>query len=638
MARHIPLTRPEDCLGREWLTTNGLGGYASGTLAGPPIRRWHGWLVAALPAPLGKVVLVSHLDEALESGEVFRPIAFSLESGLPVWVLQAGATTLQRRLLMPHGANTALVEWRRLDGPAAGLVLTPWLNPRPVGTPVDHPLGQAVCEAGSDHLCLRVGAMPALHVGFGAGRFAAGPAIRDCDYPNEADGEDPSHGTLWSPGTLHLPLDGPVTVTLSTTLEAPPFAAAWDREIARRRAVVAAAHPALRQGAAADLVLAADSFVVEPQDRPTGPGARTVMAGYHWFGDWGRDTMISLEGLTLVTGRADDARRILLMFADFVQDGLIPNMFPDGAGQGVYHTADATLWFFHAVDRYWRHTGDDVTLARLLPLMDDIERHHRHGTRFGIAVDPADGLLRQGEAGWQLTWMDAKADDWVVTPRCGKAVEINALWFNALGALADWREHLGHECSALRTEAARVKDSFNARFWAPELGHLYDVVDATDGAFRPNQLFALSLPRPVLSPDHWPAVATAVRTRLLTPRGLRSLSADSPLYQPRYFGNRVARDGAYHQGTVWAWLLGAFADAWLAAFPDDPEPARCALEAILPHLDEYGIGSLGEIFDAEAPHTARGCISQAWSVAEWLRAWTRLEGGIGDRPPSRVVQ
>jgi predicted glycogen debranching enzyme len=339
--------------------------------------------------------------------------------------------------------------------------------------------------------------------------------------------------------------------------------------------------------------------------------------------------MIALEGLTLATGRTREAASILRTFAQYVRDGLLPNMFPAGSNEGLYHTADATLWFFHALDRYHRATGDDALLARLLPTMLAIAEHHRRGTRYGIGVDAADGLLRQGAEGYQLTWMDAKCDGWVVTPRRGKAVEINALWFNALSVLAGWLRHGGEAAAAdgFAAEAARVRAAFNRRFWHAGGGYLYDVVDGPDGdsaECRPNQLFAIALPHAALDEAHWDAVLDVVRQRLLTPVGLRSLAPGSAHYAPRYFGALRERDAAYHQGTVWAWLIGPWLDAWRKRHPDDTVGARAVLEPLAAHLADYGVGSIAEIFDAEPPYTPRGCIAQAWSVAEALRHWVAL--------------
>jgi predicted glycogen debranching enzyme len=338
--------------------------------------------------------------------------------------------------------------------------------------------------------------------------------------------------------------------------------------------------------------------------------------------------MISLEGLALVTGRHAEAGWILRTFAHYVRYGLIPNLFPEGENQGLYHTADASLWFFHALDRYLEYTNDRDTLRHILPKLIDIADHHLRGTRFGIMVDPHDGLLRQGEENYQLTWMDAKVDGWVVTPRRGKAVEINGLWYNALCLLGNWLREEKNESAAdvYAQHAERAKQSFNQRFWCAEKGYLYDVIDGegdNDSACRPNQLLAFSLKHPVLDEKYWKPVIETVREKLLTPVGLRSLSPDHPDFKSKYFGDLRARDAAYHQGTVWAWLIGPFIDAWLKTHPGDHAGARKFLASFEPHLDEGCIGSINEIFDAEPPFTPRGCIAQAWSIAEVLRCWVK---------------
>ncbi len=371
-----------------------------------------------------------------------------------------------------------------------------------------------------------------------------------------------------------------------------------------------------------------------------GDQVRSVIAGYHWFADWGRDTMISLEGLTLVTGRPIEAAWILRTFHHYIRDGLIPNFFPEGREEGLYHTADATLWFFHALNRYVTVSGDRATLKLLLPALRQVIDHHIKGTRYGIGVDTADGLLKQGAEGYQLTWMDAKVDGWVVTPRRGKAVEINALWYNALEIMAGWEEEEGGSGAAgLREWSARARESFNRRFWYDAGGYLYDVIDGEHGddpALRPNQLLAIALPNPVLCKDKWAAVIDVVKEKLLTPVGLRSLAPGHPSYKSHYFGDLRARDAAYHQGTVWAWLIGPFIDAWLALHPEDRAGARKFLQGFLPHLSEAGIGTISEIFDAEEPFTPRGCIAQAWSVAEVLRCWCKTASS-GEEPGPPVT-
>ncbi len=314
-----------------------------------------------------------------------------------------------------------------------------------------------------------------------------------------------------------------------------------------------------------------------------------------------------------------------------MRDGLIPNMFPDGESACLYHTADATLWFFHVLGRYLAATNDRTTLKLLLPTLGEIIDRHLAGADFNIRVDPEDGLLCQGVEGYQLTWMDAKMDDWVVTPRRGKAVEINALWFNGLELFAGWLRTSGREEAANRyaRHARRAQRSFNERFWYAEGGYLYDVIDGLDTpddtSIRPNQIFALSLDHPVLQPDRWASVLAVVEEELLTPFGLRSLSPRNPEYNKNYHGDLRTRDAAYHQGTVWAWLIGPFIDAWLKLHPHELEKARGFLAAFPEHLNESGLGTISEVFDAEAPHPPRACVAQAWSVAEVLRSWVKTE-------------
>ena len=653
---------------REWLVTNGLGGYASGTVTGALTRRFHGLLVAALPAPLGRQMLLTHLEERLTfrdgqrewlglhgtTGQLAQAEAgryleeFRLEAGLPVWRYVVNGAVIEKSLLMPHGQNSVHVTYRLLKGPRrVRLSLRPIVGFRPHEAPLDRsPVdGYTISARGQRIEVTTDQPQPALrlvlHAGTG-GFTLDDQAIRDVRYLVEERRGYDFAGPLWSPGRFWTDLRQGTAVTVIASAEpwdmlaAVNPAVARTMERARRARLLCMARPAVRSGVGAELVLAADQFLMTPISRThdqvraeaSGGHARSVIAGYHWFTDWGRDTMISLEGLTLCTGRMDEARDILRTFAYHVRDGLIPNMFPEGGQEGLYHTADATLWFFHAVERYRRYTHDSLLVRELLPTLCRIVEAHREGTRFGIGVDPSDGLLRQGADGYQLTWMDAKVDGWVVTPRRGKAVEINALWYNALSLLAGWLRD--GECDAdadrLAEYAAQVRSSFNARFWNAERGHLFDVVDGEagdDASCRPNQIFAMSLTHPVLDRQYWEAVLETVRRELLTPLGLRSLSPAHPDYKRQYFGDLRTRDAAYHQGTVWSWLTGAFVDAWLACHPDDTEGARRFVEPSMAHLDAGCVGSVSEIFDAETPYVPRGCIAQAWGVAEWLRAWER---------------
>ena len=659
---------PETLLGREWLVTNGLGGYAAGTLSGAATRRYHGLLVAALPAPLGRVMMLNHLSETLRLpdgtevrlGAVERAdrtlelpgaahlLELRLEHGLPVWTFRVGPFTVEKRVWMMHRANTSYVSYRLVAGDAGvRLELHPAVHFRGHDEPVSCalPAPYPFRAVGERYELSGPAPLPALklrlHGDDGRALTLQERPLTRVLYRIEEHRGYAAEGHLFTPGFFGVDLapGREATLVASTegwdTIEALAPAEALAAELARRRRLVEIAGLS-GDPLAAELTLAADAFLVTPAARredaarahATGDEARTVIAGYHWFTDWGRDTMIALEGLTLCTGRVLEAGYILRTFAHYVRDGLLPNYFPDGQNEGLYHTADATLWFFHAVDRYLSTTGDRPTLQQLLPTLRAIVERHLGGTRFGIGVDPADGLLRQGADGYALTWMDAKVDGWVVTPRRGKAVEINALWYNALRLCERWLRESGDGdgAAAMAGHAERAQRSFNERFWCAAAGWLYDVVDGEggdDAALRPNQIFALSLPHPVLARSRWEPVVEAVRRSLLTPVGLRSLAPGQPGYQPRYFGNLRARDAAYHQGTVWSWLIGPFVDAWLRLHPDDRAGARQLLDGLARHLDDACVGQVSEIFDAEPPFSPRGCVAQAWGVAELLRAWRK---------------
>ncbi|HET9741950.1 MAG TPA: amylo-alpha-1,6-glucosidase [Terriglobales bacterium] len=654
-------------LSREWLVTNGLGGYASGTVGGTPTRRFHGFLIAALPNPHGRTMMLNDLTEELvladrttaflresepDKQAVAAPLqSFRLEAGIPVWTFKVQDRVLEKRVHLVHRQNTTHITytWRGPD--SATLRLGPAVHFRPHEGKLSglSPRDYSLSEHGGWYQIGNDSHVPLLRMATSdrEAKFVS----QEKEFTNlqfqieKARGYDYT-GALWSPGYFEIQLAAPQQVTLTASTEDWDILQALDpdeafhAEMERRRRLIGVGNPALRDSFGGELALAADQFLIVPEGRTSdaararasGDEIRTVIAGYHWFTDWGRDTMISLEGLTLATGRHADAGYILRTFAHYVRDGLIPNMFPEGKTDGLYHTADATLWFFHAVQRYLDYTGDRATLRLLLPQLCRIVDCHLQGTRFGIGVDPHDGLLRQGAEGYQLTWMDAKVGDWVVTPRRGKAVEINALWYNALRLLQAWlREERGEAGAAkIGGYADRARDSFNRRFWYEQGQYLYDVVDTErgedDASLRPNQLFAIALDHPILERSRWQPVLDAIENQLLTPVGLRSLAPGSPDYKPRYDGDLRARDAAYHQGTVWAWLIGPFVDAYLKVHPDDPQQARKFLKGFQQHLSEGCIGSVSEIFDAEPPFHPRGCIAQAWSVAELVRCWVKTSG------------
>jgi predicted glycogen debranching enzyme len=693
----------EAVLSREWLATNGLGGYASGTIGGMDTRRYHGLLIAALPAPLGRWVMLNYLEESLEfalrecrtprgqkasrapgGSQPSGPLRatglyidmdshktgqgpgraagaledFRLQWGLPVWRFRVeNRCVLEKRLVLPHLQNTVIVAYRLLEGDSLTLHLRPWVHFRPQNQPVG-PLEHTDyhwqhVERGHELSLPSSDAKKPLRLKIDpAGRFDFAPRKRqDLIYPAEEERGYSSKGEAWSPGEYQVALfaDTPVAFLASTedwevmTGLAPRRA--FDSEVLRRREMLESAHESAREGPAGLLVLAADQFLISPAGRradearahAVGDEVRSVIAGYHWFGDWGRDSMISLAGCTLMTGRPLDATYILRTFGQYMRDGLIPNLFPEGDRQGQYNTADATLWFFHALRRYLLATRERFTFQRLLPILTDCILKHLEGTKFNIRVDPEDGLLSQGEEGLQLTWMDAKVGDWVVTPRRGKAVEINALWYNALCLLSSWLEKSDPAAAReMAGHARKAKRSFNRRFWYAQGGYLYDVIDGPNGddpSCRPNQILAFALRHPVLHRKHWGPVLQVVHEKLLTPRGLRTLTPDDPDFKPQYFGDRRHRDAAYHQGTVWPWLIGPFVDAWLLAHPGDEPTARTFVAGVLESLSEGCIGSINEIFDAEPPYTPRGCVAQAWSVAEVLRAWVRTARQGGARTP-----
>ena len=657
-------------LNEEWLVTNGLGGYASGTVSGAITRRYHGLLIAALPNPLGRMMMLNGLSERLRLPDrrvvytgaeelasvppesTLQASEFRIEVGLPVWRYDLDGFSLEKRLLLVYRQNTVQVTYRLLSGDGRlRLGLRPAIHFRghdqPVNAEDKRKYVLTVCD---DHFEITADAdLPTLRL------LARGPSAaftfdrketESVPYATERSRGYDWKGSLWSPGYFRsdLAVGDSITLTASTepweTLRALGPEDAHIAEVNRRSLLLAAAPPTLREGFGAELALGADQFLITPVGRvedaarahAAGDEIRSVIAGYHWFTDWGRDTMISLEGLTLATGRKNEAGWILRTFAYYVRDGLIPNLFPEGQKDGLYNTADATLWFFHAIHRYVEATGDRTTLKLLVPKLVDIMDHHIHGTRFGIGMDQNDALLKEGAEGYQLTWMDAKVGDWVVTPRRGKAVEINALWYNALRLLEKWLLETDQPTRSddIGRIAGRVFESFNKRFWYEEGGYLYDVVDAEgggdDASCRPNQVIAVSLDNPVLDKSRWEAVMNVVTEQLLTPVGLRSLAPGSRDFKEKYYGDLRARDAAYHQGTVWAWLIGPYVDAWLKLHPNDRAGARKLLAGFEPHLNEQCVGSISEVFDAEPPYTPRGCIAQAWSVAEVLRSWLKTAG------------
>jgi predicted glycogen debranching enzyme len=661
--------------GREWLVTNGIGGYASGTIAGFLTRRYHGLLVAALRPPVGRTLLVTKLDEiATYDGRTYPLFAnrwadghvephgfhhlarFHLEGTTPVWTYACADALLEKRVWMQHGANTTYV---RYDLRRGSVTLT--LSVKVLVNYRDH---HANTHAGSWQM--RVEPVPSglrVTAFCGERRFAYGRTIegavpfyllsdraeatpqhrwyRDYFLSQESyRGLDVLDDNLYAAhfyATLH---PGESLTIVASTDAAPKLDGssayaqrqAYEAQLLTQSNLLSlgeGSKDSVREGredtaapaCVQHLVLAADQFIVR-RALPGDPDGRSVIAGYPWFGDWGRDTMISLPGLALVTGRPDVATRILRTFAHFVDQGMLPNRFPDAGETPETNTVDATLWYFEAIRATHAATGDDALLRDLFPVLQEIVEWHVGGTRYTIHVDPADGLLCAGEPGVQLTWMDAKVGDWVVTPRIGKPVEINALWYNALCSLVEFAHRLGEPTDRYGALAEQARAGFG-RFWNEEMGYCTDVIDGPDGddpALRPNQLLAVSLPHSPLNAQQQRAVVDVCARHLLTSHGLRSLAPDDPAYVGHYGGDQRQRDSAYHQGTVWAWLIGPFVSAHLRVY-GDRDQARSFLQPLFRHLADHGVGSVSEIFDGDPPFTPRGCIAQAWSVAELLRAW-----------------
>ncbi len=659
---------------REWLVTNGIGGFASGTVAGVLTRRYHGLLIAALHPPLGRTLLASKVEETVTyDGRMYALTAnvwrsgvtaptgfyqlerFYLDGAIPVWEYSCADALLEKRIWMQPGENSTYLHYQLRRATLAMAVqvkvlvnyrdyhgITHANNWRMEIEPVAHGLG----------VTAYAGATPYYLLSDEAQAMSRYEWYRDFHLSVEAErGLDANEDHLYA-GEFAITLapGAAFTLVLSTNPTPNLDGAAMLAERQRyEQSLLAQAKPLLSNSTCdsaviekiKQLVLAADQFIVT---RPmpnvataaaddnlksqlhTSQSGHSIIAGYPWFGDWGRDTMIALPGLTLVTGRPRIAASILRTFAQFVDQGMLPNRFPDAGEAPEYNTADATLWYFEALRAYYEATRDVDLLHELFPTLEGIIRWHQRGTRYRIHVDPTDGLLYAGEPGVQLTWMDAKIGDWVVTPRTGKAVELNALWYNALSVMADFA-HLVDENPAPYNRLAEQTQVGFGRFWSSELGYCYDVLDTPEGysdaTLRPNQILAVALPHSPLSGAQQRAIVDLCARQLLTPYGLRSLAPGSRGYASHYSGTPLQRDSAYHQGTVWGWLLGPFVLAHLRVYHDQAL-ARSYLLPMLDHLADHGIGSLSEIFDAEPPFTPRGCFAQAWSVAETLRAWHLL--------------
>jgi predicted glycogen debranching enzyme len=641
---------------REWLVTNGIGGFASGTVAGSQTRRYHGLLVAALQPPVGRTQLVSTIDEIVHyagtdfflathrwtSGAVdpkgFLLLEdFHLEGTTPVWTYALADALLEKRIWMRQGENTTYIQYMVVRG--SGTLEMEWkalVNYRDFHSLThagDWRMNITAVDRGVKVLAYD-GATPFYLKSSTASCEPRHEWYLGCYFPEETErGLDDREDRLFA-ALFRTKLEVGSSATFVLTTEA---AASLDGETARAERAnhdVKLFHEwqEKNKGLAGEapswiwqLVLAADQFIV-CRSLPEEPGGRSIIAGYHWFGDWGRDTMIALPGLTLTTGRADIARQILLAFSRYIDGGMLPNNFPDAGGKPEYNTVDAALWYFESIRQYFAITQDTTTLQRLFPVLASMIDAHIAGTRYNIRVDPADGLLYAGEPGVQLTWMDAKIGDWVVTPRTGKPVEINALWINALETMAGFARLVGKSRDGYEKLAAKAKNNFH-KFWNAARNCCFDVIDShgigNDASLRPNQIFAVSLPLSPLTSEQQKAVVDLCARYLLTSHGLRSLAPGEPGYSGHYGGSPRDRDAVYHQGTVWGWLLGPFALAHYRVYKDR-EAALRFLDPLGRQIYASGLGTLSEIFDGDAPFTPRGCIAQAWTVAEVLRAWKEL--------------
>jgi predicted glycogen debranching enzyme len=636
------LSRADESLEREWLETNGIGGFASSTIWGTNTRRYHGLLVAATKPPMGRMVLLSKLEETvIVEGKrfelstnrypgVLHPqgfaylVSFRLDP-FPVFRYEVDEISIEKTIFMVHGENTTVVQYTAVGDRRCSLEIRPLVAFRDYHalTHQNAALHDEYVEDGMHVSFQPYEGVPKLFFRYENGSLEkTGHWFRNFEYGRELQRGLDFMEDLFNPFLVSIEMNpGATTSIVASALwhEARNFNLLREQELQRRRKVIA--RVSFEDPLAAMLLTAADQYIVN-----RGQG-QTILAGYHWFSDWGRDTMIALPGITLVTGRCDSARAILGEFALHVSQGMLPNRFPDAGDEPEYNTVDAALWFFEAVRAYLEYTGDrDFVLEQLYPKLKEIIDWYVAGTRFGIHVD-ADGLVYAGKAGTQLTWMDAKIGDFVVTPRQGKPVEIQALWYNALCIQRELARAVADSSTEAfaREIAENTHQNFNRLFWNEELECLYDVVDGDrrDSSIRPNQIFAASLRHPLVGSERGRKVVLVVEKHLLTPLGLRSLAPSDPKYRPTYGGNVQSRDSAYHQGTVWPWLMGPFITAYLKVHRHSSEAVanvRLWLRSFEEHLRTAGLRHISEVADGNAPHRPGGCIAQAWSVGELLRA------------------
>lgn len=639
---------------KEWLVTNGIGGFASSSVIGLNTRRYHGLLVASMRPPVQRRVLVSSVDETAILGEssfelgvhqypgVIHPQGHTLLASFefkfhPLFFYEVGGARLTKAIWMEHRQNRTFIRYEWHGKERLRIHLRPMLNDRDYhglqrapGNPDRYLIRQEELRLG---IRSSLDAVP-YFIAWTQGSFHpdsdwyyrveyAWERERGLDYQEDVFSPGFIEADL-SPGTpLFLELSTDATVAPS---DLGPEASSGLAKFIRRKEELLALQARVLSPERARLVLSADEYIVKRESTLS----ETVIAGYPWFTDWGRDAMIALPGLTLATGRHNEAKAVLRTFAAFIDRGMIPNLFPDGGQPPEFNSADGTLWFVVALYKYIEKTGDLTFLEEMFPRLDEIVAEHIKGTRFGIRVD-ADGLLAAGGPGTQLTWMDAKVGDRVITPRFGKTVEINALWINVLFICERCANRL-KKTPPPPLDPRRTCREFVRQFWNADAKCLYDVVDGPhkDATIRPNQIFAVALPFPLLSRTRARQMLATVKKYLLTPLGLRTLARDHPDYKPRYRGNPVERDSAYHQGTAWPWLLGPYLQARAYAYGKPRLSERILrhhLSPVFRHLSEAGLGHISEVVDGDPPHAPGGCFAQAWSVGTLLEVMDMFEPG-----------
>ncbi|WP_025742020.1 amylo-alpha-1,6-glucosidase [Aquimarina pacifica] len=641
---------------KEWIITNGIGGYGSGTIAGSMTRGYHGLMVASLHPPIDRKLMLTKLDEVLTyrntnydlttnrwiSGSVapegYRNIeSFTLEGTIPCWRYACADAIFEKRIWMEHGKNTTYVSYTLVAAEEpVSLKVSALVNNRTFHNTGQFPWPVTI-DSISDGIKITTQDTDSLPLTIkmqGANVFPKNELYKDFQLPVEVTRGLNSNDTHIHAADFETTIQqGQTLLFLGTAEENTDFNTTSYQNEKKREEYILNQWRQLRRNKKKEqpdwiqqLVLAADQFVVNRATSSTDTPGKSIIAGYHWFGDWGRDTMISLPGLALSTGRSKDAGPILETFAKYVDQGMLPNRFPNASDTPEYNTIDATLWFFQAIRTYYETTKDKNLVHRLYPKLQEIIDWHIKGTRYGIQVDPNDNLLRGGQDGIQLTWMDAKVGDKVITPRIGKPIEVNALWYNALKAMVLFTDILGEPTDQYVAMANATKKGFE-RFWNDEKDYCFDVLDGPNGnetLLRPNQLFAVSLPESPLSEEQQKKIVDICSETLLTSHGLRSLATSESEYIGIYRGDQYHRDSSYHQGTVWAWLIGPFIHAYLKVYKNTASIQRF-LEPFEDHLLGVGLGTISEIFDGDAPFAPKGCIAQAWSVGQILQVYDEIE-------------